>query len=690
MANTKILVVEDESIVALDIQNKLKGSGYSVPAIASSGEEAIKKAQETHPDLVLMDIKLTGGIDGIEAAEQIRDNLNIPVIYVTAYADDKTLKRAKITEPFGYILKPFEQRELHSSIQMALYKHKIERKLKESEQWLATTLKSIGDAVISTDKKGFITFMNPVAQALTGWRQKDALGKDLKEVFNIIDEKRHSPNDSHVTNLPREGMADSLANYSILLTEDGTQTPIENSVAPIRDDKENITGTVLIFRDITQRLSAEQAGKQAEEALRKAHDELEIRVEERTAELAKANKALAAEIAERKRAEEELRKAKEVAEVASRAKSDFLASMSHELRTPLNVIIGFSEILQEQYFGELNEKQTEYVKDVLESGRYLLSLINDILDLSKVEAGKMELELSRVDIKGLLEKGLIMIKEKALKHSIRLDLHIPPELADLGVTADERKLKQIMFNLLSNAVKFTPDGGAIAVGTRQQEEELIISVSDTGIGIAPEDQERIFQEFCQIRSGLRDKTPGTGLGLSLTKRLVEMHGGKIWVESEGEGKGSRFSFVLPVKLEYLEEGISEVEKDRLGIKIISKTTLLNHLDRIIGLSKRHNSQFTLCRLHADIAHLREKALDISDALEKEKRGHDFLAMDKDGYIYLILQGVDRQKAKVACDRFKKKLESVLEGLTVPYSMATFPEDGENQEALMRKVTISIK
>ena len=283
MANTKILVVEDESIVALDIQNKLKGSGYSVPAIASSGEEAIEKAQETHPDLVLMDIKLTGGIDGIEAAEQIRDNLNIPVIYVTAYADERTLKRAKITEPFGYILKPFEQRELHSSIQMALYKHKIERKLKESEQWLATTLKSIGDAVISTDKKGFITFMNPVAQALTGWREKDALGKDLKEVFNIIDEKRHSPNDSHVTNLPRESMADSLANYSILLTKDGTQTPIENSVAPIRDDKENITGTVLIFRDITQRKRAEKELRSSREQLRSLSTHLQcVSEQERT------------------------------------------------------------------------------------------------------------------------------------------------------------------------------------------------------------------------------------------------------------------------------------------------------------------------------------------------------------------------------------------------------------------------
>ena len=252
MANAKILVVEDEGIVALEIQNGLKSLGYSVPAIASSGEEAIKKAEETNPDLVLMNIQLRGGINGIEAAEQIRERLNIPVIYITGYADDQTLKRAKITEPFGYILKPFEQRELHSSIQMALYKHKIERKLKESEQWLATTLKSIGDAVISTDKKGFITFMNPVAEALTGWKQQDALGKDLTEVFNIIDEETRTLTENPATKVIRQGVAIGLATHT-LIAKDGTEKPIEDSAAPIRDDKGDITGTVLVFRDITER-----------------------------------------------------------------------------------------------------------------------------------------------------------------------------------------------------------------------------------------------------------------------------------------------------------------------------------------------------------------------------------------------------------------------------------------------------
>ena len=253
------------------------------------------------------------------------------------------------------------------------------------------------------------------------------------------------------------------------------------------------------------------------------------------------------DITERKRSEVELRIAKEAAESSNRAKSEFLANMSHELRTPLNAIIGFSEILSDQTFGELNQRQARYVNNVLTSGNHLLTLINDILDLSKVESGKMELELSRVNIKSLLENSIVMVKEKSLKHGISLDLNIPDELADLEIRADELKLKQIIFNILSNAAKFTPDGGAITVEVRQEEAELAISVSDTGIGIKPEDQERIFSEFEQVDSSYARKHQGTGLGLALTRRLLELHGGRIWVESEGEGKGSTFTFVIPIE-----------------------------------------------------------------------------------------------------------------------------------------------
>ncbi len=231
-------------------------------------------------------------------------------------------------------------------------------------------------------------------------------------------------------------------------------------------------------------------------------------------------------------------------EVANRHKSEFLANMSHELRTPLNAVIGFSEVLLERMFGELNDKQAEYLQDIHSSGRHLLSLINDILDLSKVEAGRMELELGAFDLPLALENALTLVRERAGRHGIALDLSVDPQLGE--IVADERKVKQILLNLLSNAVKFTPESGRVSVKAMPAEGAVAISVSDTGIGIAPEDQEAIFEEFRQVGSDYTQKREGTGLGLTLTRKFVELHGGKIWVESQ-LGKGSTFTFTLPLR-----------------------------------------------------------------------------------------------------------------------------------------------
>jgi signal transduction histidine kinase len=230
-------------------------------------------------------------------------------------------------------------------------------------------------------------------------------------------------------------------------------------------------------------------------------------------------------------------------EAANRHKSEFLANMSHELRTPLNAIIGFSEVLQERLFGELNEKQAEYTDDILTSGRHLLSLINEILDLSKVEAGRMELELATFDLPLAIDNARTFVRERATKHGITLDVDVDERVGDY--VGDERKIKQILLNLLSNAVKFTPEGGRIGITARQTNGSVEISVSDTGIGIPPEDQATIFEEFRQVGGDYAHKKEGTGLGLTLAKKFVELHGGRIWVESD-IGKGSTFTFTLPL------------------------------------------------------------------------------------------------------------------------------------------------
>ena len=229
---------------------------------------------------------------------------------------------------------------------------------------------------------------------------------------------------------------------------------------------------------------------------------------------------------------------------ANRHKSEFLANMSHELRTPLNAVIGFSEVLQERMFGELNDKQGEYVQDILTSGRHLLSLINDILDLSKVEAGRMELELAPFHLPTALESALTLLRERATRHGIALGLDVDERLDDF--VADERKVRQVVLNLLSNAVKFTPEGGRVEVRALLEDAFVKISVSDTGAGIAPEDQAKIFEAFSQVGTDKARKHEGTGLGLTLTQRFVELHGGEISVES-AVGKGSTFAFTLPVR-----------------------------------------------------------------------------------------------------------------------------------------------
>ncbi len=228
-------------------------------------------------------------------------------------------------------------------------------------------------------------------------------------------------------------------------------------------------------------------------------------------------------------------------EIASQHKSEFLANMSHELRTPLNAIIGFSEVLAERMFGEINDKQAEYLADILESGRHLLSLINDILDLSKIEAGRMELDLADFELPGAIDNTLTLVRERAHRRGVTLGRTIDERVGK--IRGDERKVKQVLLNLLSNALKFTPEGGRIDVRADVRDGTYEISVTDTGVGIAPEDLDAVFEEFRQVGSAAR-KVEGTGLGLAISRKFIELHGGRIRVTSE-VGVGSTFAFTLP-------------------------------------------------------------------------------------------------------------------------------------------------
>jgi len=263
MAEAQIVVVEDESIVAEHIRRSLQKLGYSVSSVVNTGEKAIKCVEENNPDLVLMDIVLQGEMDGIETARKIRSRFNIPVVYLTAYSDEKILERAKITEPFGYVIKPFSERELRINIEIALYKHRMELELKENERWLAATLKSLGEAVIATDKKGIIRIMNPFAEVLTGWKREEALGKPLAAVFNVISEGKDKTIEDPITKAIRQDSFYGLEDHTVLIARMGTRIPVDIIGTSIKDDADNVIGVVLVFYDIIERIRIDETLKRA-------------------------------------------------------------------------------------------------------------------------------------------------------------------------------------------------------------------------------------------------------------------------------------------------------------------------------------------------------------------------------------------------------------------------------------------
>jgi PAS domain S-box-containing protein len=378
---------------------------------------------------------------------------------------------------------------------------------KRAEEVYRSLLHTSADAIVIYDMEGKAKYINPSFTENFGWTPEEVKGKRI----TFLPESETEATIAGIKEIIEDGKG--IQGFETKrYTKDGRIIDVSISGSRYNDHKGEPAGMLVILRDTS----------------------------------------------EKKKAERELLQAKETAEAGNQAKSEFLANMSHELRTPLNHIIGFTELILDKNFGELNEIQEEYLADVHQSSKHLLSLINDILDLSKVEAGKLQLESGNVNLKILLENSLMMFKEKAMKQEIQLTMDIDsiPET----IKADERKFKQIVYNLLSNAVKFIPDGGKVHLSAnrlssgelktdelqqRPNEGYVEISVMDTGIGIREEDRERIFDPFEQLENTASRRYPGTGLGLSLTKSLVELHGGRIWAESDGEGKGSIFKFVIP-------------------------------------------------------------------------------------------------------------------------------------------------
>jgi PAS domain S-box-containing protein len=637
--SARILIVEDEQIVALDLKGRLARLGYEVPATAATGPAAIAKATELRPDLVLMDVKLSGAMDGITAAERIQEVVDVPVVYLTAFGDDATLARAKATACYGYLMKPFDERELQILIEVALFRHRTSRKLEESEGWLAATLGGVGEGVVASDADRRVQLMNAAAEALTGFSAAEARGRDVAEVLRLA---------------PLEEAAApawaGVAPQQVLVAKDGSARHVEARATPIRDAKGKSLGSVWVVRDVGERrrslagqhlmmaasaeLSASLDDPEAlQRVLRLAVPSLAdvgvlhvttdgggpLRVEAvasasrddegalaglllearggapeaarigapvvhelpapdaladalgvpsspaLTAIAARAilsvplpargrvlgaltliaarpgrrfdhlDVALAVDLGRRVAMAIDNARLYRRAQRAIRLREDALAVVSHDLGNALATVITASGlILRTQDVARAHE----HARRIQRAGERMARLSSDLLDAARLDDGRLALavqpcvagELISEAVEGFdllaTEKGLTLTAQAANGAS---------------VLCDPERVRQVLANLIGNAVKFTPQGGTIAVRTEIEGDAVRFVVADSGPGLHPDEAPHVFDRYWQAPECARK---GTGLGLHIARGLVELHGGRIWVESQ-PGGGCAFFFTLP-------------------------------------------------------------------------------------------------------------------------------------------------
>lgn len=496
MAPARILVVEDDRVVARDIVQQLSRIGHHVLGTTARGDDAVSMAIETQPDLVLMDIMLEGDLDGVDAAAQIRERCGRPVVFLTAYADDETVRRASGAEPFGYLLKPFEDSQLRTAIEMALYKHQAERKLLASERRYAATLASIGDAVIATDEFAKIRFMNPVAEDLTGWASEEAIGKPISSVFRIVSEYTQETVEDPAEKALRLGITVELANHTLLLSKDGRALPIDDCGSPIVDDRGTVAGAVVVFRDMTQRNHAAASLREAQDALA------------RTARL-----SMLGELA---------------------------ASIAHEVNQPLlAVATDAATCLHWLSDDRFNVEEARLAAQRIVRGAHRAGeVVANVRSLAK----KAPLSIKELDLNGTVIDALVLLRSELRRADIATDTELAT--SSRFVLGDRTQILQVLVNLILNGME-----SMMSVSDRPRQLRVVsnlldsdfvqATVSDTGEGIAPDLLNRVYDPF------FTTKSQGTGLGLSISRSIISAHGGRMW-SSQNSPYGTAFHFTLPL------------------------------------------------------------------------------------------------------------------------------------------------
>jgi hypothetical protein len=500
---TTILIVEDEWIIANDIRMNLHDMGYEVIGVVSTGEKAIKVATELEPDLILMDIMLEGEMDGIETAKQIHQTLDIPYIYLTAYSDKRFLDRSKETEPFGYLLKPFKSREIQIVIEIALYKHRMEKKLKESQKWLSTVFNSISDGVITTDSNGLITHLNPIAISLTGWKDEDAPDKRVQAKGHSVNEIlcidiNETTKINPFIDIHKQDIDIPSMDY-ILTNKNGLKIFIEAEAAPIKDDKDVVIGGIITFRDVSKRREMQE----------------QIKSNEQLASLGR-----------------------------------MAAGVAHELNNPLTGILTFAKMMSDSTPAS-KKSEKEGLELIVSQTMRCSRIISGLLGFSTaIISNKEQIDINKLiivilntlsdkEIKPTAAKKLDKERFKNISISPIFDYSIP------NIIADNSQIVELIINLLNNASDAIIGNGDILIKTELYKENknkyVQIQIKDSGEGIKKEDMSQVFEPFFTTRP----VGQGTGLGLAVSHGIVKMHGGTLTFSSE-LNKGTTFYARLPV------------------------------------------------------------------------------------------------------------------------------------------------
>jgi PAS domain S-box-containing protein len=625
-----ILIVEDEAIVALDLKLSLQELGYEVTGIAATGEQALRAFEERPPQLVLMDVRLQGAMDGIATAEAIRSRRDVPLIFLTSHSDDDTVQRAARTAPYGYLTKPYQIRELRAGIEVALTKARMERQLREADRWFARTLQCVTDGVVVTDVAARVRFLNPAAETLTGWTHEDALGREVGEIVRThrggteVAAQRDSA--SLVSEVLRDGRPAPVAHARSLVHRSGENRVVDEAVGPVDDDEGRRLGAVLVLRDAAGRVAQEAQLRASEARFRNAFDYAPLGMalvsfagdfiqfndamcallglsrdelrrlthsdvthpDDRAHEMQRLHELAASatgvvqfekryrrpagaaavwtlvsvsqlhgdgqascylyqvhDLTEQKQAAEHLaalaeeRLRREASETASAAKSEFLSRVSHEMRTPLNAVMGFAQLLEMQQGRTASADVGMYAKQIHTAGRHLLELVTDLLDLNQAVQGTLRLDSAPVLLSTAVEETLVLLRGQAAVHGIELDADVPA----FRVMADARRLRQVLLNIGSNAIKYNRQGGVVRWRAIEADGMVALQIEDHGIGMTAEQLDRLFQPFDRLGAE-RTKIPGTGLGLVISRSLVEEMGGTLTVQSTSRS-GTTVTVSLP-------------------------------------------------------------------------------------------------------------------------------------------------